>query len=220
MKIGIRDASALLGTTEEKIRDWIEGRGLPAQRIEGEYRINRSELLEWAIANKLTLATGFFEIEEDELPPISEALESGGVLHDVAGESAAETIGEVVGRMKLADDADREMLRALFLARDGIGATAIGGGIAIPHVRTPVVLSSDIPSLTLCFLRRPLEVDAPDGQPVTALFMLISPSIRIHLLMLARLAHLLRKKSFHEAVMRQASAEELIAIARDVEQSA
>ena len=45
-------------------------------------------------------------------------------------------------------------------------STAVGDGIAIPHVRNPVVLHVGRPAIALCFLERAIEYGALDGKPV------------------------------------------------------
>jgi nitrogen PTS system EIIA component len=64
--------------------------------------------------------------------------------------------------------------------------------VAIPHPRNPLLVQVDEPVVALCFLRRPVDFQAIDGEPVRVLFSLLSPSTRIHLRLLARLAWLLR----------------------------
>ena len=85
---------------------------------------------------------------------------------------------------------DRELLLRLFLAREASASTAIGEGIALPHVRNPIVLYVTRPLVTLCFLEHPIEFGALDGQPVSVLFSLISPSTRAHLQILSKLSRL------------------------------
>ena len=69
--------------------------------------------------------------------------------------------------MKLPDDVDREFLYQVLLAREALGSTGIGDGIAIPHVRNPIVLHLSRPTVTLCFLEQPVDFGALDGQPVS-----------------------------------------------------
>jgi hypothetical protein len=52
-------------------------------------------------------------------------------------------------------------------------------------VRNPMVLHVTHPQLTLCFLENPIQFDALDGQPVSALFALISPTVKTHLHLLS-----------------------------------
>jgi PTS system nitrogen regulatory IIA component len=112
---------------------------------------------------------------------------------------------------------DRELLLRLFLAREAAATTAIGGGIALPHVRNPIVLNVTCPMVTLCFLVQPVDFGALDGQPVQVLFSLICPTMRTHLQMLSRLSFALHDAKFREVVMRQGQREEILQEARRVE---
>jgi len=50
-----------------------------------------------------------------------------------------------------------------------------------------VILPVAKPALSVCFLAQPVEFDAPLGEPVHTLFVLLSPTVRIHLQLLARI---------------------------------
>jgi PTS system nitrogen regulatory IIA component len=97
-------------------------------------------------------------------------------------------LANVVARLPLPEGYDREGLAELFVAREAVASTGIGGGIAIPHPRYPVIVPGLSPSVTLCFTQQPAPFGALDGQPVTALFVTLTPNPRIHLHLLARLA--------------------------------
>ena len=107
----------------------------------------------------------------------------------------------------------------VFLARESLGSTAIGNGIALPHVRNPVVMHVPQPMVTLCFLEHPVEFDAMDGQPVHTLFTMLSPTVRAHLQMLARLSFALRQTEFAEAISRRGSREEILQACEAVDRS-
>lgn len=57
------------------------------------------------------------------------------------------------------------------LARERLGNTCLGDGVAIPHCRMPC----DRPVAALLRLAVPLDFEAPDGQPVDLLFVLVVP---------------------------------------------
>ena len=219
MRVTVREAAALLNAAEAKVYAWIESGDLPAYRINDQYRINRSELLEWATERNLPVAPALFqESEEGErIPSVAESLERGGVFHDVAGTTRKEVLRSIIVLLKLDDEGDRETLLQLLLARDAAAVVPVGDGIAIPHVRNPIALSTGEPSLTLFFLRQPVDFAAPDGQPVFALFFLVSPTTRVHLQMLAKIAYLLRDPAFREAIHGRAPAARLIEAARRAE---
>jgi PTS system nitrogen regulatory IIA component len=119
--------------------------------------------------------------------------------------------------MRLPDEVDREQLLRVLVARETLASTGIGDGIAIPHVRNPIVLHVPRPTITLCFLERPVEFGALDGKPVHCMFMLVSPTVRAHLQLLSRLAFALHDSAFGEALKRQALRDEILAEVRRVE---
>ncbi len=103
------------------------------------------------------------------------------------------------------------------LAREAAGSTAVGDGIAIPHVRAPIVQNGVQPVIALCTLSQPIDFGARDGKPVHVVFLLATPTVNAHLQLLARLAAALHDRDFKSAVLRRAPADEILAHARRVE---
>lgn len=210
MNLMVRDAAKLLNVSEKSIYRWIKEGAIPAYQINEQYRFNRAELLEWATSRRISVSPEIFaEPEGGELPPppLSEALKAGGVYYRVGGTDKATVLHSVVDMMKLPEEVDRDFLFQVLLAREALGSTGIGEGIAIPHVRNPIVLHLSRPMVTLCFLERPVDFGALDGKPVTTLFTFISPTVRAHLHLLSRLGFALRDKEFKAAVLGQAPRE-------------
>ncbi|MGZ5445457.1 MAG: PTS sugar transporter subunit IIA [Thermoanaerobaculia bacterium] len=218
MKLTVSEAASLLGSAEERVYDWIEEAELPAQKIRGQFRINRTDLLEWATAHNITLAPRTFR-QERGTPSLADALRAGGVHHRIEGSDLATILRNIVELLPLEDSADRDMLLQVLLARHTLGVTPVGQGIAIPHVRTPIILAPTDAVLALSFLTTPLDLHAPDGQPIDTFFLLICPTIHVHLAMLAKLAFGLKDQTFRAAVRRQASAEEIVRIAAALEEA-
>ncbi len=65
-------------------------------------------------------------------------------------------------------------------------------------------------SVTLCLLERPVDFGAADGIPVIALFILLTSTVGLHLALLSQVAAALHRPGFRDAVVRQASAEEIL----------
>lgn len=220
MQLTTRDASKLLNVSEKTIYRWISQGVLPAYRVNEQYRFNRAELLEWATSRKMNVAAELFDEPESNAAPIPglvEALQAGGIFYRLGGASKESVLRAVVEHMRLPEEVDREFLLRVLLAREALQSTGIGDGIAIPHVRNPIVLHVSRPMIALCFLEQPIEFGALDGKPVHALFSLISPTVRAHLRLLSRLSFALHDSGFKRAVTRQASREEILDEARRVE---
>src|SRR6266478_7594762 len=220
MKLTVRDAAQLLNVTEKTIYRWVKQGVISAYQINDQYRFNRAELLEWATSRKIAVSPQIFaEPEGGDAPPpsLSEALGAGGIYYRIGGNDKTSALRAVVDTMKLPEEVDREFLYQVLLAREALGSTGLGEGIAIPHVRNPIVLHLARPLVTLCFLERPVDFGAIDGQPVTTLFTLISPTVRAHLHLLSRLGYALRDPDFKKAILGQASRDEILEALRRVE---
>jgi PTS system nitrogen regulatory IIA component len=94
------------------------------------------------------------------------------------------------------------------LARERLGSTALGDGIAIPHCRISNC-SEAIGSLIT--LDEGIDFDAPDAQAVDLLFILLVPeeAQQEHLNILAGLAQLLSNNDFCTSLRTASSNEEL-----------
>lgn len=62
------------------------------------------------------------------------------IHYRVSGATRDEALRNVVSLMRLPEEVDREYLYQMLLARETLGTTGVGDGIAIPHVRNAVVL--------------------------------------------------------------------------------
>ena len=133
------------------------------------------------------------------MPSFAEALQTGGIFYRLEATDKESALRAVVENLRLPDEVDREFLFRVLLAREALASTGIGGGVAIPHVRNPIVLHVARPTITLCFFEKPIDFDAIDGQPVHALFSLISPTVRAHLHLLSRLAFGIARRSFQRS---------------------
>jgi len=219
MQLNVRDVAELLNVSEKTVYRWINERQLPGYRLSGQYRFNRAELLEWATANKINVSpTIFHEAEADatQLPELGDALQTGGIFYRLAGTTKESALRSVVEHLRLPEEVDREFLLQVVLAREALESTGIGDGIAIPHVRNPIVLHVPKPMVTLCFLEQPVEFGALDGQPVHALFTLISPTVKAHLHLLARLAFVLRDAEMKSLIAGQGRRDDIFAAIRRI----
>jgi PTS system nitrogen regulatory IIA component len=219
MQIDLKEAARLLAISEKTVYRWIRQGILPAYRINDKYRFNRTELLEWATSRRINVSPDIFNAVDADtvpLPTLEEAIRDGGIHYRVAGATRDEVLASVVGLMQLPTEVDRGFLLSVLLARESLGSTGIGDGIAIPHVRNPIVLHIPRPAITLCFLETPIDFGAIDGKPVRTLFTLVSPTVRAHLHLLSRLTWALRQPEFRDQITVEAGRDQIMSAARTV----
>lgn len=219
MLVKADEVAELLAVDEKAVLKWIKKEGLPATLVNGTYRINRVDLLEWATDHAIKVPPELFTIAETDIhyPTLAEALEAGGIHFNVPGSDKLSVLKNVVNQIKLPPQMDPDFLLQVLLAREALGTTAIGDGIAIPHVRNPILLNKPSPTISLCFLEQPIDFGALDGLPVRILFMLTSPTVKVHLHLLSRLAYALREDSFRSSLSSGSDPAGIIAAAERID---
>lgn len=220
MLLTVSEAARLLHADEKRVLTWIKKDGLPACRVNDQFRLNRVDLLEWATNHGIKVSPEIFaeaEAETEHFPTLSQALDAGGIHYGVPGDDKHGVLKQVVSLLRLPPQIDPEFVLQVLLAREALGATAIGDGIAIPHVRNPILLNVATPAITLCFLAKPIDFMALDNKPVHILFTLTSPTVKTHLHLLAKLAYALRDERFTTILQRQGSPTEILAAVKAIE---
>jgi PTS system nitrogen regulatory IIA component len=100
------------------------------------------------------------------------------------------------------------------IAREKLGSTGFGNGIAIPHCRLKGCTS---PISALLHLEAPIDFDAIDGAPVDLLFVLLVPEAATdaHLELLRQIASMLDRKEVREKLRSAPSNEALYQVVLD-----
>lgn len=91
-------------------------------------------------------------------------------------------------------------------AREKLGSTGLGQGIAIPHGRLKHLREA---VGAMIRMREPVPFDAPDGLPVSLIFVLLVPerATDVHLQILSELAQMFSDKAFRGQLLGAPSAE-------------
>lgn len=190
----VKSLAKFLSVSEKTVYRWISKKEIPVYKVGESYRFNQAEILEWTGRKKIKVSDKIFDekrINELPRPKLHECLMKGGIYYHLSGINKKEVLDSVVNVINLPDDVDRKFISEALIARENLGTTAIGNGIAIPHVRSPILFNLQQPVLGLCFLDNPIDFHAPDGKPVDTLFTIITSNIREHLYILSRLTYIL-----------------------------
>ncbi len=102
----------------------------------------------------------------------------------------------------------RALITDSLFARERLGSTGLGHGVAIPHGR---IKGLKAPMAAVLQLAQPIGFDAPDEQPVGLLIFLLVPeaATQKHLEILSEIAELLSDADLRERIKSAASVDEL-----------
>ncbi|AMB84354.1 PTS fructose transporter subunit IIA [Pseudomonas agarici] len=144
-------------------------------------------------------------------------LTPGRSLVNVPGGSkkrALEQIANLIAR-EVPDLAMQDVYESL-IAREKLGSTGFGNGIAIPHCR---LKGCQLPISALMHLDAPIDFDAIDGAPVDLLFVLLVPEAATdaHLELLRQIASMLDRKEVRDRLRGAPSNEALYKVVLDIQ---
>jgi fructose-specific phosphotransferase system IIA component len=129
-------------------------------------------------------------------------LSKKAILTDLKSSKKEDVIKEMVDALISAGDIEKRNRNKLIdglMARESLGSTAIGQGIAIPHAKSDCV---DKLIAGFGLSKKGVDFDSLDGELAYIFFLLIAPqdSAGPHLKALARISRLLKDKYFRDTL--------------------
>lgn len=133
---------------------------------------------------------------------ITDFLSPNAIITDIKSAKKEDVIKELVDSLVDAsaiDKKNRTKLIEALMAREALGSTAIGQGVAIPHAKCDCV---DKLVAAFGLSKKGVDFDSLDGEPAYIFFLLVAPqdSAGPHLKALARISRLLKDKYFRDSL--------------------
>lgn len=142
-------------------------------------------------------------------------IKKGGVYNDVSGSDVPEILASAVSLMKLPDGLDGKLLEKELVERENILSTAVGNGIALPHPHKKVIDKGEDQRIAVCFLKEPVDMQAPDSRKVYVYFILLTAASQKHLEILSAIAGLAKNKKFKDLLESRPGEDALLAGIRE-----
>jgi PTS system nitrogen regulatory IIA component len=179
---------------------------LPGEMVDGRLRFNRIHFIEWLQNNMTRMEPRMLTGIEDALANIldepvhfqgthgvvTSLLHPGCISISLPARTKSSAIRELIALAERADLVwDRDVLIQSVEKREALCATALPGGLAIPHPQQPLPYATSEPFL--CFGRVPggIGFGAVDGGMTSLFFLICCHEHAHHLKVLARLMRLL-----------------------------
>jgi len=144
---------------------------------------------------------------------IAQLLTPSTIALDVEADSKTRLFEQAGLLFEHSSGISRTVVSASLAAREKLGSTGLGQGIAIPHGRIKRLAKA-----TGAFIRlvTPIAFEAPDGKPVEQLFVLLVPehATEEHLQLLSELAQMFSQRAFRDKLAAAVNAQDLIELFR------
>jgi PTS system nitrogen regulatory IIA component len=145
---------------------------------------------------------------------IASLLPASNIRLDLTAGSKAGLFEAVGALFEAARGLARSTVVGSLAAREKLGSTGLGQGVAIPHGRIKGLSEAQGAFISLA---DPIAFDAPDGKPVAQVFVLLVPeqATEKHLQLLSELAQMFSDRSFRERLAAAPDADAVHALFRD-----
>jgi nitrogen PTS system EIIA component len=139
------------------------------------------------------------------------------IFPDLADGTVEEVLAEMAaGLARAGVVGDGKDVARRLVERERMGSTGLGAGLAIPHCKlkelSEVVLAVGVSHREIDFL-------SADGEPVTLVFLVLSPADApaLHLQALARISRVIRMPGIAESLRRKETTAEIAAVLKEAE---
>jgi PTS system nitrogen regulatory IIA component len=206
MFLNIIELAQSLGVEESEVEGWIRNDGLPHVTDRGRLLFDRTQVVQWAELHGLAAKVGFLAPERAKIQDgkkLEAMLRTGGIWRDVPAANVLNLLADIVAKIPGTTPPVRQLLQQRLRASNGLSWALVGGGLALPHPRTPIALGRDAGIFAIVLLRDALAINepAPDEQPITRLLFFVAPSPRAHLEMLAQLSTALSRGKLRKPII-------------------
>lgn len=139
---------------------------------------------------------------------IEDMLAPDGIVPRLQAEDKKQALQALAEKAEATTGVTAHEVYAALLQRERLSSTSLGRGIAIPHIKLPIIKS------IICLFARlehPIAFESHDGEPVDLLFFLLAPEQAggDHLKALARISRLVRDPSTLEGLRKAKDVHEL-----------
>jgi PTS system nitrogen regulatory IIA component len=224
MKMDLEELSRSLQLPMDTLDRWIRQGRIPVRKTDNTCDFRKEVLKAWAERHHIR-----FKLDPDnetnshpaygEKTPESllSAMMAGGVCNDLEGTTVEEVLKRAVENVPTLSETERAQLFERLIEREKLTSTGIGKGVAIPHPRNPLPGNHESAIITTCFLKNKIEFQSIDHKPVGVLFLMVCPTVKIHLFLLSRISYCLRDESFLALLEKNPSADEFFSMIKNIE---
>ncbi len=195
----LAEVASYLKLAEKTVLRMVHRREIPCAKVGSQWRFVRSLIDDWLLSRMQVLPGNDLNRlieQEGTAVPLSRLVREDLVRLEIWPGSKRQVLEQLVQPLEAAGLVPdvQEFLQGL-LERESIMPTAVGRGVAIPHLRNPQRNPHCGPLLAAGVCPEGTDFGAPDRSPTHLFFLLCTDSEVVHLKVLSRLNRLLRMDS-------------------------
>lgn len=210
----LAEVATYLKLSEKTLLKMVKTGEIPCAKIANQWRFSRPMIDDW-IRGKMDVVpkndlTRLIEKEFDYMP-LSRLIDRESMIMSLKSkdrEGVLDELAEVAFQNNLI--LDKVSFIKKLNEREDLTSTAIGNGVAIPHLRKPSASIINEPKIIIGVSPEGVDFKSPDGKLTKLFFLILSDSEVVHLRVLSRLAAILRDSRSIEKISRFTTQDEFL----------
>ena len=214
----LSEVAEYLKLAEKTVSRMVHRGEIPCAKVGSQWRFLKTIIDDWLISKMRVIPRNDLAklmLSGQGIVPLTPLVHEDFILMDLAPGAKEVILRQLIKpliRHRLIQNED-EFLKKLLL-RESMVSTAVGKGVAIPHVRNPEENPSGTPLLIFGHCFEGTDFNSMDGHKTYLFFLLIMDSEVVHLRILARLTRMLQNSEFISQLISARTAEGVIQILR------
>lgn len=200
----LTEIAGYLKVSEKTILRMVQSGQFPGAKVSNQWRFVRAIVDDWLSARMRSAPTAnLMDVVGTELHviPLTRLVSNKRIILDLRPGKMEDVLAQLVEPLEkdgIVSDAQDYVQR--LVAREEVVSTAIGNGVAIPHVREPEEIAVTTPRIVLGICRQGTDFGALDGHKTYLFAMPCAGNESGHLRLLARISLLFRRPGVIDAM--------------------
>ncbi len=217
----LNEVSKYLKLSTKTLQKMVKNKEIPCTKIANQWRFSKPMIDDWLrikmeVIPKNDLSR-LIEKEYDYIP-LSRLIDEDSMIMNLESDNKIGVLSELA--QKAFDNkliSDKEYLIYKLIEREKLISTAIGNGIALPHLRKPSDEIINEPKIVIGISGEGINYDSSDGKPTHIFFLILSDSEVVHLRILSKIASVLRNQEAIIKLQQFTTKEEFISFFLEIE---
>ena len=212
----LTETASYLKVSEKTVMRMIRDKKIPCAKVAGQWRFVRTVLDDWLLKRMNVVPDnnlGVLLRSDNVIVPLSRLLRPEFIIMEIRPgpkRDVLEQLAKPFTAYGIVDDIHAFVRR--LCRREGMVSTAIGRGIAIPHVRNPADNPSGGPLLCMGICREGTDFESFDGKPTRLFFLVYTDSEVVHLRVMGKLTGLLHSEETVERIIYASGPHEVLSM--------
>jgi PTS system nitrogen regulatory IIA component len=212
----LSEIAKYLKVSEKTIIRMVHAGELPGAKVLRQWRFVRAAIDDWLNSRMYVVPKNDLISVIGTAPhviPVTELVSSGGILLNIEAGTKVDILTQLITPLRetrMVPDPDDYL--AKLIERESLVSTAIGHGVAIPHVRAPEENALISPCIVLGVCKDGTDFDGLDGRKTYIFAMPCTNSESSHLRLLAKLSLIFRRNGIVKRIREATNETEVLGI--------